>query len=480
MEAVGRHGPHQTGGAHIAVNDVSTGERAAGDDVVPRLVRWSWGMGSLGTITYLNVVSALILVYLTTIVGIEAAVAGTLIFAARVIDAFSDPLMGWITDRTRTRWGRRRPYLFAGAVVCGLALPMVYSLHAWIPDTGTIAFAFAALVVYSLGFSMFNVPYLAMPVEMTTDRMQRIRIVGSRVFFMMLGTVIGSAAAPYVLELLGNDARAYGQIGWLVGGVVFVAMMTAFVGTAGGRASTRSTAGPPLLQQLRSVWDNKPFMTLVAVKIMQFISIAWVASTMAFYVTVVLKQDYTLLSVFGIVTTLTVVISLPLWRRWSARLTKRRAFMIGIVGDVLTTPLWLFAEPGNAYAIVVARSVCTGFFASAIMLNSQAMWLDTIDYDKQRSGLNREGMYTSIYVFVERIGYSIPPLLLGYLLTWFGFDKSLPLTEQPDSAKIAVYWGIVWAPMILYSLAFVFLTRYRLPDDLGNPAADHAPGRISP
>ncbi len=140
--------------------------------------------------------------------------------------------------------------------------------------------------------------------------------------------------------------------------------------------------------------------------------------------------------------------------------------MIGICGEVLTMFVWLFATPENSFEIVVARGIFTGFFGSAILLNSQAMWLDTIDYDQKRTGLRREGMYTSVYVFVERLGYSLGPLALGFLLSGMGFDKNLPLDSQPDSAQLAVTIGLVWIPAIAYGLGFVLLLFYKLPETI--------------
>ena len=161
---------------------------------VPLGVRVSWGLGSFATISYLNTVSALVLVYLTTVMKVAPDVAGYLVFATRIIDAFSDPVMGRITDRTRSRWGRRRPWLLVGAFVCGFGLPLVYSQHEMpFAASHPVALAFVVLVVYSLGFTVFNVPYLTMPVEMTSDRMQRLSVMGYRSVFMMLGSVAGSA-----------------------------------------------------------------------------------------------------------------------------------------------------------------------------------------------------------------------------------------------------------------------------------------------
>ncbi|MFK7958645.1 MAG: MFS transporter [Lysobacterales bacterium] len=424
--------------------------------------RFSWGIGSLGTIGYLNTVSALVLVYLTTILKMEPAVAGMLVAGARVVDAFSDPLMGWLTDRTQTRWGRRRPYLLAGALFCGLMLPMVYAIHL-LPEAqvGT-GMVFLVLVGYSLGFTLFNVPYLTMPVEMTERRMERIQIMSYRVVFMMLGALLGNAAAPYMVDKFGGGADAFSKTGIIMGVIVGTAMLITFLGTGGSRITQPAEKRESFRQVVAAILNNRPFMTLVGIKVMQFMAIAASASTSAFFVTIVLKQTFSLLSVFGLVTTGTILLAVPFWR-WAGRfLSKKKALMIGLIGEVGSLMIWLLATPDNAYPIVVVRALVGGFFSANILLNSQTMWLDTIDLDRQRSGIRREGVFTSVYVFVERLGYSVAPLVLGILLSRLGFDKSLPLTEQPESAHLAVYIGMLWLPAGLYAACALLLTRYNL------------------
>jgi GPH family glycoside/pentoside/hexuronide:cation symporter len=209
-------------------------------------------------------------------------------------------------------------------------------------------------------------------------------------------------------------------------------------------------------------------MLLIGMKILQFFALASSAGTAAFFVTVVLKQEFTLLSVLGLASTASIVGSVPLWRWLGRFMTKRRGLMIGVVGEVFATLTWLLATPERSTEFFIARGLLTGFFSSAILLYSQAMWLDTIDYDQDRTGLRREGMYTSIYVFVERLGYSLGPLVLGFLLSGMGFDKNLPLEQQPDSAQLAVYIGLVWIPAVVYTLGYGLLWFYRLPEKVGD------------
>jgi GPH family glycoside/pentoside/hexuronide:cation symporter len=445
---------------------ISDGEAETEPAPVPFATRFAWGVGSLGTIGYLNTVTALVLVYFTTILKIEPAVAGALVAGARVIDAFSDPLMGWVTDRTETRWGRRRPYLLGGALFCGLMLPLVYSMHLLPGNEVGAGVAFTVLVAYSLGFTVFNVPYLTMPVEMTEHRLERIQIMSYRVVFMMLGALLGNAAAPYLVDALGGGADAFSKVGMIMGAVVCVAMLITFLGTSSTRITQRSEKQEPFREVLKAIISNRPFMTLVGIKVMQFIAIAASGATSAFFVTIVLKQTFSLLSVFGLATTASILLSVPFWRWVSRFMTKKWALMIGLCGETASLMIWLAATPDNAYTVVVIRAIIGGFFSANILLNSQTMWLDTIDFDRQRSGIRREGVFTSVYVFVERLGYSIAPLVLGILLSRLGFDKSLPLAEQPESAYLAVYIGILWLPAGLFTACALLLTRYNLKEQV--------------
>jgi GPH family glycoside/pentoside/hexuronide:cation symporter len=445
------------------------------DEVAPDVsfrVRFTWGIGSLGTITYLNIVTALVLVYLTTILKIPVGIAGTMLSAARIIDAFSDPFMGRITDHTRTRWGRRRPYLLAGAFICGLALPLVYSQHNLGFPGNPALLAFAVLVIYSLGFTVFNVPYLAMPIEMTKDRMQRLSVMGYRSVFMMFGSVVGSAGGPWLVGKLGRDAEAFQTLGYVGGAFVFLAMLITFIGTGTAHAERVDEVETrvPFSEQARAVLDNGPFMAMVGIKVLQFIALSSAGGTTAFFVIMVLKKELTLMSLLAGATIASTVAFIPFFRWVGQYITKRMGLAIGIIGEIFAQLTWLAATPDDSVTFFVLRGVLAGIFSSAILLYGQAMWLDTIDYDRQKTGKRREGVYTSIYVFVERLGYSLGPLFLTTLLAAMDFDSKLPLEQQPPSAELAVMLSLVAIPSLAYGLGLVFLWFYRLPEQLDGRA----------
>jgi len=433
-------------------------------------VRFTWGFGSLATISYLNIVTALVLIYLTTVMKISPGVAGVIVSAARIIDAFSDPLMGRLTDHTRSRWGRRRPYLLLGAFVCGLGLPLVYSQHAMGFSGNPAILAFVVLVIYSLGFTIFNVPYLAMPVEMTRDRLQRLSVMSYRSVFMMFGSVVGSSGGPWLVGKLGRDADAFQTLGYVGGAFVFLAMLITFFGTSTAHAERvdEVEARTPFLEQMRAVADNKPFMTMVGIKVLQFLALSAGSGTTAFFVVMVLKRDLSLMALLAISTIASALAFIPFFRWVGQYITKRTGLAIGIVGEIFAQLTWLAATPEDSTTFFVLRGILAGIFSSAILLYGQAMWLDTIDYDREKTGKRREGVYTSVYVFIERLGYSLGPLVIGNLLQLMDFDSKLPLEKQPASAEVAVMLSLVAIPSLAYALGLVFLWFYRLPERIGD------------
>ena len=448
---------------------------SSGDGMrVSALTKLCWGVGSLGTIAYMNTVTALVLVYLTIIVKLDPLLAGALVTGARVFDAFTDPLMGYLSDRTHTRIGRRRPYLLLGAFICGLALPLIYNIPLDLSGVMRVTLVILALLLYSIGFTVFNVPYLTMPIEMTSDHQERISIMSSRVIFMTLGSFVGGALAPLVLEALGRDARGFSRMGMIFGALVFGAMLTTFLGTGSARTRRFIPHHVSIREQWRTALENRPFMILMGVKVLQFIGIAAHSSTLAYVVTTVMKHNFKLMGVYGVVVGVATIASLAGWRALARRVEKRTGFMIGVVGYIAITLTWLAAGPQESMVVFLTRPIFMGVFASAVLLFGQVVWIDAVDYDYRRTGLRREGMFTSVYVFIERLGYSMGPILLGALLHWMGFNKNLPLEAQPASAATAVMISMVGIPVLTFSLSLLLLRRYDLTDQ--KLTATHAPG----
>ena len=155
------------------MSETSTSEPAATDKLSTG-IKVSWGIGALGTAVLMNSVSVLIVYYLASVVGMESWIAGLLLSLGRILDAATDPFMGYISDKTPNKWGgRRRPYLLIGAFLSALSILLIFNVPFRGDGVETISYVLFTLIFFGLGYTIFNVPFIAMPAEMTSDYHER-------------------------------------------------------------------------------------------------------------------------------------------------------------------------------------------------------------------------------------------------------------------------------------------------------------------
>ena len=156
---------------------------------------FGWSLGTLAMSSLLNTQTAMLMVYLISAVGIAPAVAGSLVFVSKIYDGITDPVMGIISDRTNSRWGRRRPYLLVGGVLAALSVIGLFSVHT-VTFVPTQVWVLVMLLVAATAYTVFNVPYMSMPAEMVQDPYERSKLMSFRVAWIAVGTFVGIALAP--------------------------------------------------------------------------------------------------------------------------------------------------------------------------------------------------------------------------------------------------------------------------------------------
>lgn len=434
-----------------------------GNAVLPPSLLFGWGVGSLGTGTLLNAITFLVLFYMASVLGIEPALAGALIFASKVYDMFTDPLMGWISDRTRSRIGRRRPYLLLGAVLCPVAMLMLFA-PTELEGNALAIYMGAGLLLYATGYTIFNVPYLAMPAEMTPDPYQRSKLMSFRVAMISLGTLAGTALAPYLLTLWGSAQTAYTKTSWVMTGLIVVSMAYCFLATAGAKQTVQSQTAIGAAEQWRTALANRPFRLLILSKLCQLFGVASAISSLLFLSTIVLKLPESALGVFGLTTTAATIAAMPVWLKVSKRLGKRNTYFAGVAVFAPTQLSWLLSGPDEAQAIFLLRAAVLGIGTGGIILMAQSMLPDTIEHDYQLSGLRREGVFAAVYSFVEKTAFAFGPLIIGLLLSQLGFDRALG-QDQSEGAMLAIKIGAAYMPALASIASALALLGYQLQEN---------------
>ena len=430
-------------------------------------LRIGWGVGSLGAATLINAVTFMALFYFTGVLGLSPALAGALLFLAKCYDIVTDPVMGIVSDRTATPWGRRRPFLFAAAFVSAASFVMLFGIPLLVTDastTLTTLLAGAALLLYATGYTMFNIPYLAMPAEMTDDYHERARLMSARVVFASLGILAGGAAGPALVTWFGGGRQGYAGMSLLLAAIIFLSMVGCFFGTRTAAHTQRVVSAMPLSEQWSTAIGNRPFVVLILSKFLHMSGVAAVSSSLLYIVTIVLGRETAAAGIFGVAATAGTILSMPVWLAACRRWGKRNAYIVGVTLYVPVLLTWLLAGPDETLKILALRGLGFGVVTGGLILTAQSMLPDTISFDAERSGLRREGAFTSMYSLAEKTAFALGPLVVGALLESAGYSAG----AEPTSATVRAIWigAVIW-PAVASALSAWVLRYYELDRLLG-------------
>jgi GPH family glycoside/pentoside/hexuronide:cation symporter len=430
----------------------------------------AWGLGSIGTVTVLTVNSLLLLFFMTTVLGIAPALAGTLLFAAKLIDAVAAPVLGGWSDATNTRWGRRAPFLLAGAFVCGLGISLVFNPPAALAASTLPWWILGSLVIIALGYTLFNVPYIAMPAEMTDMPTERTSIMSWRIAFVSIGGLI-TGLAPQAVTMFGGGRTGFGLVGYILAAVVVAAMLCAFYAAR----RTRIVTGAPQqtgFKRFGVVFQNKPFMLILLAKVFQLVGLASLTASILFLMKNVLQTPESSIGLYVTASTIGTLGAMPIWVRIGKRFAKRDIFMAACLLWSCLTASWLLAGAGEPLHLILLRGFVSGIFTGGLLLMGQSLMPDAIDADCKRSGVRREGVYAGAYSFVEKASMALGPLLVGLILQSFGFQPSLGKdVAQSAEAIRGIYLGAAVMPPILYVISVIPLWFFKLDDEPAVPQA---------
>lgn len=420
---------------------------------------WGWGLGSVGLAVVHNTLNVLLMAYLIRVVGIEPALAGTIVLSTKLIDVLTDMPVGWLSDRTRTSMGRRRPYLLAAAIVTPFA---AYTLFSAGPGGQTQAII-SLLLLSAAGYTLFNVPYLSMPAEMTKSPDVRTHMVGVRSSAIALGTLFGISAAPIIVGQLGGGAAGYNGLALIMAIAIFVAFIGSFLSLKG--APDHAAGHPPaaLWQQLKSIVKGRSYQMLLAIKILHLLGLAVGAGSLLFFFTGALRYDATMLGIYGMVTTLTWTVVMPLWTRLANTIGKRKGYMLATTLYTLVTLSWLLAEPQEPMAQLYGRAFLFGILSGGMLLMGNGMLQDIMDDDFRKHGERRNGVFAASYSLTEKITSGIAAQILGFILAYTGYQRGA--AEQSAEAVSGLYFTVGFVPAVCMGASLLFIYYYTLHED---------------
>lgn len=433
---------------------------------LPLSVALGWASGSLAMSIMYQATNVLLLRYLVDFMGLAASLAGTMIGASKLFDAFIDPMIGIASDRTRSRWGRRRPYLFVGGLLCAGAFLALFLMPVIDDPEMRVIVIEVALVALAAGYGTFNIPYVAMPAEMDIPSAERTRLISFRIAAVSIGGIAAVFFGPIIIAYFGGGRYGHGAMAIMISAIIFVSSMACFWFTrhAPVRALKVDPAGKGLGEQFRLAMQNKPFFLLISSKLLTLFGGGLLGAAQPFLFLQLLKSDYTVMGFAFLASSLMLIVTQPLWVRVASRTGNKRLYMTVAPLGALVGLSWLFAQPHEPLALIFLRTLISGFLGGATLLTQQAMLPDTIEYDYRRTGLRREGGFAGVYTTVEKVSAAVAASAVGLLLAAFGYVASTTGgAEQPDAVLSAI--RICYAGSAACSvLSALVLWRYRLED----------------
>ena len=427
---------------------------------LPLSVKAGWGVGAFGSLGMLWMVNVFLLFFLVEHVGMDPAVAGIILFITRIYDLVSDPLIGHLSDKTRSRWGKRRPWMFAGAILSGLSAILAFNVPSFASDTATNVYELVVLLAYFTGFTLFYIPFMAMPAEMTDDYNERTSIMSFRVGYSSFAGIIIAAGMPALIARLGSDQEAYEVASIVAGVLISLSMLMTVAFTRGARELQQVTRQHYTVREyLTSLFRNRPFFTLAALKFIVFLSAGINGSASLFFMSHVLERGEMGQAFMTLVANLAGLLALPFWTRFSYGRDKRWFWMLAMLGTAVLNASWAFSTPLEPDLIFGMRAFLIGALGSCGTVIGFSMLPDTIEYDRMTTGLDRSGVYTGLLGFIEKNAFACGPLLIGFLFSAVGVGGS---EEQSESAIAAIILAKAWIPAGLLLVSAALLLTYRL------------------
>jgi len=416
-----------------------------------------YGLGDTASHFVWDMVGFWILIFYTDTFGISAAAAGTIMLVARLWDMVSDPLMGVIADRTRSRWGKFRPYIVWTALPYSVLAVLTFSTPD-IGQTGKVIYAAVTYLLLMTAYTAINLPYSSLGAVMTSDSYERTSLNTYRFVCAFIGQLIVSGLALTLAGYFGggDTARGYRLTVTLFAVVAFVLFLVTFL-------TTRERIQPPkaqqdsLAQDFRILLRNRPWLILAVVGVVSFVMFALQNLSLAFYFKYYVGREESV-QLFNVVGSVALIVALPLSKPLAQRFGKRNVFIASsLLSGTFFSLLYLPGADsmGWVYALNVLGKMA---YAPAVPL-LWTMIADAADYGEWTTGRRATGLFFSAATFAQKGGWGLGGALAGWLLAAFGYVEQA--AEQTALALTGIKLLISVFPGLLYmscALVLIFYT----------------------
>ncbi len=424
-------------------------------------VKMGFGAGDLGGNLFFTAMGFWSLFYLTDIAGLPAAAAGFAILIGKIWDAVTDPLMGFVSDRTRTRFGRRRPYFLFGSVPLFLSMWWFFSAPRFATEAGGVLWAALVLCLLNTAYTVVNIPYGSLTPELTKDYNERNSLNGFRFSFAVIGTILGAAVVLPVVGLAGENTRlGFSYAGFLFGLVMALSILTTFFSVREQDRSHEAPLSERFFETFMRVFKNGTYVRLLVVYACNLTGVTFVQTILVYYFKYLYRNEG-MTTIAMICLLVTAMVCIPVSVLLAKKTGKKRLYQIalGIIA-VGCMAVFLFGHILGMYftlAVMVFAGIGIGFS----YVPPFSMLPDVIEVDAVRTAKRKEGAYYGMWTFVSKIGIALAPALVGLVLSLSGFT---PDAVQTPGTLLAIRVLIGPVPVAIFLAGILIIERYPLDE----------------
>lgn len=418
-----------------------------------------YGAGDFGFSLTDTTIGVLYAIFLTDVVGLAPKLAAMAVFLGKSWDYVNDPLIGYISDRTRSRWGRRRPFLLFGFIPFALAFIALWYIPPFGKPAYLVAYYAVAYVFFDAAATFVYMPYYALTPELTMDYDERTSLTGYRMGFSIFAGLIAFTAP---LAIIGTMRPENAQrVFWVAVGVGFASALPLLLTFFGTRERSENVHMEPskIGQSLKAAVRNRPFFYAMGIFLFTWAAVEVVQTMLLFFLKYRLDFEAESDIIAGTVF-LVALISLPFWDWISRKTDKRRAYILGMVFLSIVLVTLAFIVPSIQLWGVILLAALAGIGIGGVHVLPWSIIPDAIEWDELETGVRHEGMFYSLVTLLRKIATSIAIPMALLVLDWSGYVSNASV-QKPSAVKaIMMMTGPI--PAIFMSLGIIFAIYYPL------------------
>lgn len=422
---------------------------------LPYWLKFLYGSGDLGIAGIGMMRSIFYAIYLTDVVGIEPRLASLGALVGIVWDAINDPVIGTLSDRVKSKLGRRRPFLLWFAFPFGLSFVMLWSAPNWESQIGLLVYVTLAFMISDTLTTLVAVPYLSLTPELTQDYDERTSLSSFRSFFQLFSAMAVVVTAPMIVDAVMLNGGSQQQ-GFITAGAVFGAIGSLPLFLIGifvrEKFASREEESLPLRESLKMAWANIPFRYAAGIYMFNWSAVDMVAISFPFFLLYWVAEgnllakvnflgiDLALESAFFGVLMSVCILFIPFWLWMAKRFNKIKAYIIGMICWVIAEVLIFTVQPGDMNHLLWLAAFA-GIGVSAAYILPDSILPDVIEWDELKTHRRQEGVYYGIRTLIRKLTGAGVIFVTLQILGWSGYvtpPEGVTQFTQPDAALLMI------------------------------------------